>query len=75
MPYLLHILTIVVLLAGSVEVFAQSAPLQLQPKKPAAVAPAKPGAARAAPADHAAIIARANEFLNSVAYRLCTRDR
>ncbi|MFM9976061.1 MAG: outer-membrane lipoprotein carrier protein LolA [Beijerinckiaceae bacterium] len=65
MSYLLNILTAIVLLAGIAEAFAQGAPLQLQPKKPATSAPAKPAPARAAPADQAAIIAKANEFLNS----------
>ena len=62
LPY--HLI-LVVLLTGSADVFAQGAPLQLQQKRPAAAAPAKPPGPKVAPADQATIIARANEYLNS----------
>lgn len=53
------------LLAGCGHSFGQGAPLQLQPKKPAAAAPAKPAPGKISPIDQTMAIANANDYLNS----------
>ncbi len=53
------------LLAGCGHSFGQGGPLQLQPKKPAAAAPAKPAPGKISPIDQTMAIANANDYLNS----------